>query len=563
MQIEKKKMVEPKERPSIFADIDSELPEEQLSKLFLKVILEKSVDLSNPLYKMSFKRTYKVNLDICGQKGYQLYEPTEYSYKYGEFLDDPDFTFIYRDIDYIREKLRGDKSRPALGRDSDNVLQVCRKEDLFTAYTKAEVGNAQLFIVRIPFFKEIIQDLGASQQTLPLRDEPDTSITPVKEGEIASLMKDMLVETGNMPEDLYQKNFKGQPMKINWDIDGYIAYQNFEEMGYKYEFGKHIEDADITLKFPNPIQAKKFLSKIPANYAARIVDKKLNIYYKKPVLSVIIKDRDASAMVLGKFPFYTELSKIEIGPQVEDEEKDTRENYGHYIPVNIPVGDFENVPVPYKVFEHFINKASNIVLRTCPCRERYECKDHSIELGCIFMGDDTKNMVLPEGHGYVATKEQALEHLNKAMAEGLVPLLGRNVAEAEGGHGVEDTGKFLSGCFCCDCCCITVKYAQYGAGVGTGMGGDNTGTLKGMTITVDEDKCNGCEKCIEACPFNLRVLKDGKSFVDSKLCIGCGRCLKVCPQEAISFDVQDAEVIDNFIAKMESLVDVEDNSMKA
>ncbi|MBY9021412.1 MAG: 4Fe-4S binding protein [Candidatus Lokiarchaeota archaeon] len=556
-------MVEPKERPSIFADIDSELPEEQLSKLFLKVILEKSVDLSNPLYKMSFKRTYKVNLDICGQKGYQLYEPTEYSYKYGEFLDDPDFTFIYRDIDYIREKLRGDKSRPALGRDSDNVLQVCRKEDLFTAYTKAEVGNAQLFIVRIPFFKEIIQDLGASQQTLPLRDEPDTSITPVKEGEIASLMKDMLVETGNMPEDLYQKNFKGQPMKINWDIDGYIAYQNFEEMGYKYEFGKHIEDADITLKFPNTIQAKKFLSKIPANYAARIVDKKLNIYYKKPVLSVIIKDRDASAMVLGKFPFYTELSKIEIGPQVEDEEKDTRENYGHYIPVNIPVGDFENVPVPYKVFEHFINKASNIVLRTCPCRERYECKDHSIELGCIFMGDDTKNMVLPEGHGYVATKEQALEHLNKAMAEGLVPLLGRNVAEAEGGHGVEDTGKFLSGCFCCDCCCITVKYAQYGAGVGTGMGGDNTGTLKGMTITVDEDKCNGCEKCIEACPFNLRVLKDGKSFVDSKLCIGCGRCLKVCPQEAISFDVQDAEVIDKFIAKMESLVDVEDNSMKA
>ena len=149
-------MVETKETPNIFADIDSELPEEQLSKLFLETILEKSVDVSNPLYKTSFKRTYKVNLDICGQKGYQLYEPTEYSYKYGEFIADPDFTFIYRDIDYIREKLRGDKSRPALGRDSKNVLHVCRKETLFKAYTKAKVGNAQLFIVRIPFFKEII-----------------------------------------------------------------------------------------------------------------------------------------------------------------------------------------------------------------------------------------------------------------------------------------------------------------------------------------------------------------------------------------------------------------------
>jgi len=553
-------MVETKETPSIFADIDSELPEEQLSKLFLETILEKSVDVSNPIYKYSFKETYKVNFDICGQKGYQLYEPTKYSYKYGEFLDDPDFTFIYKDIEYIREKLRGDKSKPALARDSKNVLHVCRKETLFKAYTKAKVGNAQLFIARIPFFKEIIADLGASQQTLPLRGEPNEPIAPVKEGEIASLMKDMLVETGNMPEELYQKNFKGQPMKINWEIVGNKAYQNFEETGYSYEIGKHIEDADITLTFPNPIHTKRFLSKIPGNYAARIVDKKLDFYYKKSVLSVIFKDRNASAMAIGRFPFFSELSNIQIGPQIEEEEKDTRENYGHYIPVNLPVGDYENVSVPYKVFEHFINKASNIVLRTCPCRERYECKNHSIELGCIFMGDDTKNMVLPEGHGYVATKEQALEHLNKAMAEGLVPLLGRNVAEAEGGHGVEDTGKFLSGCFCCECCCIVVKYAQYGSFAGTGMGGDNTGTLKGMTITVDEDKCNGCGKCIEACPFNLRVLKDGKSFVDTNLCIGCGRCLNECPENAIAFDVKDKELIDKFIAKMESIVDVEDNS---
>ncbi|MHA1535898.1 MAG: hypothetical protein ACTSP8_14375, partial [Promethearchaeota archaeon] len=84
-----------------------------------------------------------------------------------------------------------DKRRTALARDSENVLQVCRKEDLLTAYTKAKVGNAQLFIVRIPFFKEIIEDLGASQQTLPLRDEPEGPIDPVKEGEIASLMKDI------------------------------------------------------------------------------------------------------------------------------------------------------------------------------------------------------------------------------------------------------------------------------------------------------------------------------------------------------------------------------------
>jgi UDP-glucose 4-epimerase len=172
-------------------------------------------------------------------------------------------------------------------------------------------------------------------------------------------------------------------------------------------------------------------------------------------------------------------------------------------------------------------------------------------------------MVLPPGHGYVATKEQALEHLTKAMSEGLVPLLGRNVAEAEGGHGVEDTGKFLSGCFCCECCCIAIKNAQYGVGMGTGMGGDNTGPLEGMTITVDENKCVGCGKCIEVCPFKLRILEEGKSLVDPNRCVGCGRCLKVCTEEAISFDIQDQGLIDKFITKIESIVDVEDNSLKA
>jgi len=555
-------MVETKETSNIFAEIDSELPKEQLSKLFLKTILEKSVDISDPLYKHSFDRTYKVNLDICGQIGYQIYEPNNYTYKYGEFVDDPDFTFIYKDIEFIRERLQGDRSRMALARDSNNVLQVCRKETLFTAYTKAKVGNAQLYISRIPFFEEIVEDLGASQQTLPLREEPETPIDPVKEGEIASLMKNLLVETGNMPKKLYQKNFQGRPMKINWEIDGNIAYQHFAEEGYKYEFGKHIEDADVSLKFPNPIHAKRFLSKILGNWAARIVDKKLNIYYKNPVLSVIFKDRGASAIAITKFPFYQELNKLQIGPQVEDEEEDTRENYGHYIPVDLHIGDYENVPVPYKVLEHFINKASNIVLRTCPCRERYECKNHSIELGCIFMGDDTKNMALPPEQGYVATKEQALEHVRKAMAEGLVPLLGRNVAEAEGGHGVEDTGKFLSGCFCCECCCIAVKYAQYGGGAGMGMGGDNTGPLEGMKIKVDDNKCIGCGKCVEVCPFNLRILKDGKSSVDPERCVGCGRCLKVCPEGAISIDIQDPELIDNFIAKIESIVDVTDQNTK-
>jgi len=545
-------MVETKETPNIFADIDSELPEYELSKLFLKIILEKSVDVSDPLYKSSFQRIYKVNLKIFEQKGYQLYEPTKYSYKYGEFLDDPDFTFIFKDIEFIRERLQGDRSRTAWGRNSEDILQICRKEDLFTAYTKAKVGNAQLFLVKIPIFKDIVESIGASPASaLPLRDEPDVPITPIKEGEIASLMKDMLAEAGNMPEEQYQRNFQGQPVKINWDIDGNIAYQHFAENGYMYEFGKHIEDADVTLKFPNRIHAKRFLLKIPANYAARIVDKKLNFYYKNPVISVIFKDKETSAVTLARFPFYRELNKSQTEIFFDENEEIKRENYGHYIPVDLPIGDFENVAVPYKVFEHFINKASNIILRTCPCRERWECENHSIELGCIFMGDDTKNMVLPPEQGYVATKEQALEHLTKAMAEGLVPLLGRNVAEAEGGHGVEDTGKFLSGCFCCECCCINATFARNG-----------TAALKlfdrmeGLHVEVDPDICVGCGECLEICAFKGMEMINGKAVVNQNRCLGCGRCESTCPNGAISIYFEDINRVDEFINTLESHVDV-------
>ena len=234
-------MTETKAPANIFSDINSELPEEQLCKLMLETILEKSVDVSDPLYKKSFERTYKINLDICGQTGYQIYEPTKYSYQYGELLEDPDFSFNYKDIKYIRERLSGDKSRTAMGRDSKNVLQICRKEDLFTADTKAKVGNAQLFLVKLPLFADIVENFGASQQTLPLRDESYTPIV-VAEGEIASLLKEMLIEAGTMPEALYQKNFLGQPMKINWEIDGNLAYQHFAETGYQYEFGKVLLD---------------------------------------------------------------------------------------------------------------------------------------------------------------------------------------------------------------------------------------------------------------------------------------------------------------------------------
>jgi len=174
------------------------------------------------------------------------------------------------------------------------------------------------------------------------------------------------------------------------------------------------------------------------------------------------------------------------------------------------------------------------------------------------MGDDTKNMAVSEEQAYVATKEQALEHTRKAIDAGLIPLIGRNVEEAEGA-GVKDTGHFLSCCFCCECCCIVVKAAEYGTS-------DNleSGFLKkidGLEIKLDSSKCVGCGECVEICPFNARKIVEGKTTMKPQLCIGCGRCVSACPNGALSSEI-DEKNLDDFIAKIESIVDVTDQAQK-
>ena len=95
------------------------------------------------------------------------------------------------------------------------------------------------------------------------------------------------------------------------------------------------------------------------------------------------------------------------------------------------------------------------------------------------------------------------------------------------------------------------------------MEGEGSGSIEGMKIKVDLDKCDGCGTCVETCPFNFRRVVDGKSTVDPDQCIGCGRCVEVCPHEAITLDVNDPEYIEKFITKIESIVDVEDQTLKA
>ena len=60
-------------------------------------------------------------------------------------------------------------------------------------------------------------------------------------------------------------------------------------------------------------------------------------------------------------------------------------------------------------------------------------------------------------------------------------------------------------------------------------------------ITIDEEKCNGCGLCADACHEGAIGLADGKAkLLREDYCDGLGDCLPACPMNAISFEEREA-----------------------
>ncbi|MFH1302071.1 MAG: ferredoxin [Planctomycetota bacterium] len=55
--------------------------------------------------------------------------------------------------------------------------------------------------------------------------------------------------------------------------------------------------------------------------------------------------------------------------------------------------------------------------------------------------------------------------------------------------------------------------------------------------TVNEDKCEGCEECVDVCPVEVFEMVDGKSSpVNAEECLGCESCIEVCEPGAITVE---------------------------
>ncbi|MBW1901288.1 MAG: 4Fe-4S binding protein, partial [Deltaproteobacteria bacterium] len=60
---------------------------------------------------------------------------------------------------------------------------------------------------------------------------------------------------------------------------------------------------------------------------------------------------------------------------------------------------------------------------------------------------------------------------------------------------------------------------------------------RGYIVVVDKDRCRGCGRCIQHCPYQAIIFHSNDvggwyAEVDEALCKGCGNCISVCPTNA-------------------------------
>jgi ferredoxin len=215
-----------------------------------------------------------------------------------------------------------------------------------------------------------------------------------------------------------------------------------------------------------------------------------------------------------------------------------------------PVEQPEEMVLPAQVVDYFIEKAQvHWVMNACICREAEHCKDYPRDLGCLFLGEAALGINPKLGHR--VTREEALEHVRRCRAAGLVHLIGRNKLDTVW-LGVSPGEKLLTICNCCPCCCLWRVLPQIDPVIGA-----KVSRAPGVTVTVGEH-CTGCGTCTQDVCFVSAIQLVGGRAVISDACRGCGRCVSVCPEGAISLTVDDeAGVARELIERISGLVDVQ------
>ncbi len=189
----------------------------------------------------------------------------------------------------------------------------------------------------------------------------------------------------------------------------------------------------------------------------------------------------------------------------------------------------------YERASEVIHTASHRGIGICYCRHKMmhlgrDC-NAPMELCMTFNG--TAQSLTKHGYARSVDVSEGMDLLQQAYEKNLVQF----------GENVRQGVNFI--CNCCGCCCEAMIAARK-------FGILNPVHTSNFLPVVIEKDCNGCGKCVSACPVEAMTLvstndphhsKMKKAKVDEEACLGCGVCVRTCSHDGLSLRSRPQRVI--------------------
>mgnify|MGYP000402661909 CR=1 FL=1 len=156
---------------------------------------------------------------------------------------------------------------------------------------------------------------------------------------------------------------------------------------------------------------------------------------------------------------------------------------------------------------------------------------------------------------YSGSRHNAVDHLQTAYLQGFAPsVVAAPVVIADGLFGDNDVPVRINGKHFKDVHIATEirrastlvvlshfkghEMAGFGGAIkNLAMGGASVRGKReqhATHVSVNEDTCIGCGKCMKACEVGAVKVTNFCAKVDPAKCIGCGKCAEVCPRHVIT-----------------------------
>ncbi len=179
----------------------------------------------------------------------------------------------------------------------------------------------------------------------------------------------------------------------------------------------------------------------------------------------------------------------------------------------------------YERASHIMRSATHRAVGICYCRHKMQHLERacSAPMDVCMTFNGCADSLSRHGVARPVDISEGLDILQQARDLGLVQF----------GDNVRQGVSFI--CNCCGCCCEALIAARR-------FGFLSPIHTSNYQPVIDEATCNGCGKCVDACPVEAMTLVSAHdpckprrrmARLEEQYCLGCGVCIKSCPKAGL------------------------------